>query len=191
MSKYSLRRVLSFLLAVMMVCTLLPTAAFAEEGVEQPTAGEQTAATPDGEENQKPETPAVEEEKGEKTPEEPKQDVASVQSADGLNTEISTQALDTGHTLKVRFQVLYLDDTLYTGYRYGTAESTTFVCQYKTPHSDTGSTNHTIAISDIESAAGRADVESGYTISGWTKTASANPQVWPFTVKEPTGCMSG
>ena len=49
MSKYSLRRVLSFLLAVMMVCTLLPTAAFAEEGVEQPTAGEQTAATPDGE----------------------------------------------------------------------------------------------------------------------------------------------
>lgn len=44
MSKYSLRRVLSFLLAVMMVCTLLPTAASAEEGTAQPGTTEQPAA---------------------------------------------------------------------------------------------------------------------------------------------------
>lgn len=133
----------------------------------------------------------VEKKLDENIPVDPKQDAPSVQCLNGVESDVEPLALNVGHTLKVRFQVLYLDDALYTGYSYGTAESTTFVCQYKTPHSDTGATNHTIAISDIKSAVSRADVASSYTISGWTKTASANPQVYPFTITEPTACMSG
>ena len=54
MSKNWLCRLFSLLLAVMMVCTLLPAAAFAEEGVEQPPASEQPSGSYDVEEPQKP-----------------------------------------------------------------------------------------------------------------------------------------
>ena len=46
MSNHGLRRIFSLLLAVMMVCTLLPTAVFAEEGTEQPGgSGENVSGT--------------------------------------------------------------------------------------------------------------------------------------------------
>ncbi len=75
-------------------------------------------------------------------------------------------ALNTGHKIDVTFTVLYVGDEFRIGYNYGSSEKTQFVCQYSTPHSDTAYNNHTIAISDIKAAAGRATVNSGYQIVG-------------------------
>ena len=145
MNKNGLRRFFSLLLAVMMVCALLPTAAFAEDIVE-----------PQDE-----------------------------------NGDTAVYELDTGHSVSVRFTVLYVGNEFNMGYNYGSSESTEFVCQYSTPHSDTAYSNHTIAISDIKAAADRASVNSGYQIVGWTKAASANPSVYGFNLTAPTACNKG
>ena len=108
-----------------------------------------------------------------------------------LLPSMTLAALDTGHRIDVRFTVLYVGSEFKIGYSYGSSEKTTFVCQYSTPHSDNAYNNHTIAISDIKAAAERATVNSGYEITGWTKKASANPEVWGFNEKEPTACNKG
>ena len=100
-------------------------------------------------------------------------------------------ALDTGHKINVRFTVLYVGDEFNLGYNYGTSESTQFVCQYSTPHSDTAYNNHTIAISDIKAAAVRATVNSGYQITGWSKESNANPTVWSLDKSGTTACNKG
>ena len=100
-------------------------------------------------------------------------------------------AQNTGHSIDVRFTVLYVGDEFNIGYNYGSSEKTTFVCQYSTPHSDTAYNNHTIAISDIKAAADRATVNEGYEIVGWTKVANSNPTIWGFNLKEPTACNKG
>lgn len=101
-------------------------------------------------------------------------------------------ALNTGHMIAVRFTVLYVGDEFRIGYNYGTSESTQFVCQYSTPHSDTAYNNHTIAISDIKKAAERATtVNSGYQIVGWSKESNANPTVWPLNKSGTTACNKG
>ena len=100
-------------------------------------------------------------------------------------------ALDTGHSIDVRFTVLYVSDEFYLGYNTGSSEKTTFVCQYSTPHSDTAYSNHTIAISDIKAAAGRATVNEGYQIVGWAKKAKRNPTIWGLDVPGTTACNKG
>lgn len=100
-------------------------------------------------------------------------------------------ALNTGHKIDVRFTVLYVGDEFNIGYNYGSSEKTQFVCQYKTNHSDTASTNHTIAISDIKAAAGRASVNSGYQIVGWSKESNANPTTWSLNKSGTTACNKG
>lgn len=110
--------------------------------------------------------------------------------ASGMNQRLQAPVLyaqNTGHSVAVRFCVLYLDSSLSTGYSYGASESTTFICQYNVNHSDTAYNNHTIAISDIKAAANRLSVKDGYKITGWTKTASRNPSINPFT-GDPTAC---
>ena len=99
--------------------------------------------------------------------------------------------LDTGHKIDVRFTVLYVGDEFNIGYNYGSSEKTKFVCQYSTPHSDTAYTNHTIAISDIKAAAGRATVDSGYQIVGWSKKSNANPTTWSLNKSGTTACNKG
>ena len=99
--------------------------------------------------------------------------------------------LDTGHKIDVRFTVLYVGDEFNIGYNYGSSEKTKFVCQYSTPHSDTAYTNHTIAISDIKAAAGRATVDSGYQIVGWSKESNANPTTWSLNKSGTTACNKG
>ena len=99
--------------------------------------------------------------------------------------------LDTGHNIDVRFTVLYVGDEFNIGYNYGSSEKTKFVCQYSTPHSDTAYTNHTIAISDIKAAAGRATVDSGYQIVGWSKESNANPTTWSLNKSGTTACNKG
>ena len=96
--------------------------------------------------------------------------------------------LDTGHKIDVRFTVLYVGDEFNIGYNYGSSEKTKFVCQYSTPHRDTAYTNHTIAISDIKAAAGRATVDSGYQIVGWSKESNANPTTWSLNKSGTTAC---
>lgn len=99
--------------------------------------------------------------------------------------------LNTGHKIDVRFTVLYVGDEFNIGYNYGSSEKTKFVCQYSQPHSDTASTNHTIAISDIKAAAGRASVNSGYQIVGWSKESNANPTTWSLNKSGTTACNKG
>ena len=105
--------------------------------------------------------------------------------------DVDPAALDTGHKIDVRFTVLYVGDEFNIGYNYGSSEKTQFVCQYKTNHSDTASTNHTIAISDIKAAAGRASVNSGYQIVGWSKESNANPTTWSLNKSGTTACNKG
>ena len=104
---------------------------------------------------------------------------------------VTPAALDTGHKIDVRFTVLYVGDEFNIGYNYGSSEKTKFVCQYSQPHSDTASTNHTIAISDIKAAAGRASVNSGYQIVGWSKESNANPTTWSLNKSGTTACNKG
>lgn len=104
---------------------------------------------------------------------------------------VAPAALDTGHKIDVRFTVLYVGDEFNIGYNYGSSEKTKFVCQYSQPHSDTASTNHTIAISDIKAAAGRASVNSGYQIVGWSKESNANPTTWSLNKSGTTACNKG
>lgn len=99
--------------------------------------------------------------------------------------------LNTGHKIDVRFTVLYVGDEFNIGYNYGSSEKTKFVCQYKTNHSDTAYNNHTIAISDIKAAAGRATVNSGYQIVGWSKESNANPTTWSLNKSGTTACNKG
>lgn len=105
--------------------------------------------------------------------------------------DVDPAALDTGHKIDVRFTVLYVGDEFNIGYNYGSSEKTKFVCQYKTNHSDTAYNNHTIAISDIKAAAGRASVNSGYQIVGWSKESNANPTTWPLNKSGTTACNKG
>lgn len=100
-------------------------------------------------------------------------------------------ALNTGHKIDVTFTVLYVGDEFRIGYNYGSSEKTKFVCQYSSNHSDTAYNNHTIAISDIKAAAGRATVDRGYTIVGWSKEAKANPTVWQLNKSGTTACNKG
>ena len=100
-------------------------------------------------------------------------------------------ALDTGHKIDVRFTVLYVSDEFNLGYNYGSSEKTKFVCQYSSNHSDTAYNNHTIAISDIKAAAGRASVNSGYQIVGWSKESNANPTTWSLNKSGTTACNKG
>lgn len=105
--------------------------------------------------------------------------------------DVDPAALDTGHKIDVRFTVLYVGDEFNIGYNYGSSEKTKFVCQYKTNHSDTACNNHTIAISDIKAAAGRASVNSGYQIVGWSKESNANPTTWSLNKSGTTACNKG
>lgn len=100
-------------------------------------------------------------------------------------------ALNTGHKIDVTFTVLYVGDEFRIGYNYGSSEKTKFVCQYSSNHSDTAYNNHTIAISDIKAAAGRASVNSGYTIVGWSKESNANPTTWSLNKSGTTACNKG
>ena len=104
---------------------------------------------------------------------------------------VAPAALNTGHKIDVRFTVLYVGDEFNIGYNYGSSEKTQFVCQYKTNHSDTAYNNHTIAISDIKAAAGRASVNSGYQIVGWSKESNANPTTWSLNKSGTTACNKG
>ena len=105
--------------------------------------------------------------------------------------DVSPQALNTGHKIDVTFTVLYVSDEFNLGYNYGTSEQTQFVCQYSTNHSDWAYSNHIIAISDIKAAAGRATVNSGYQIVGWSKKANANPKTWDLNMGGTTACNKG
>ena len=210
MKKHGFRSIFSLLLALMMVCSMLPTAAFAEGDVEEQSVVVEPVGTPAGElkQDEEPKQPEGE------TPEEPKQpeggtsqgpakpaDAAqwdavvpgkSVLTVPSIpEPDVDLTALNTGHKIDVTFTVLYVGDEFKIGYNYGSSEKTKFVCQYTSNHSDTAYNNHTIAISDIKAAADRASVNSGYQIVGWSKESSANPKTFRFDLREPTACNKG
>lgn len=126
MKNHGLRRIFSLFLALFMVFTLLPTTALAEDttGADetQPkTVVEEQQDVPPVEDGKKEDEEKEDEveKKLDEIPVDPKQDAPSVQGLNGVESDVEPLALNVGHTLKVRFQVLYLDDALYTGYNYG------------------------------------------------------------------------
>ena len=220
MKKHGFRSIFSLLLALMMVCSMLPTAAFAEGDAEEQSVVGEPVGTPAEEPKQdevKPpegETPEEPKQPEDETPEEPKQPEGETSQgpakpADAAQWDavvpgrsvltvlpipdpgVDLTALDTGHKIDVRFTVLYVGDEFNIGYNYGSSERTKFVCQYSQPHSDTAATNHTIAISDIKAAADRASVNSGYRIVGWSKESNANPTTWSLNKSGTTACNKG
>lgn len=80
------------------------------------------------------------------------------------------------HSVACTFTVLYVDESFNIGYNYGDSYSTTFKCQYSSCGTSSYS-NHCIAISDIGAARSQVSVNSGYSIVGWSKSASANPSI--------------
>lgn len=220
MKKHGFRSIFSLLLALMMVCSMLPTAAFAEGDVEEQPVVVESVGTPAEELKQdevkqpEGETPEEPKQPEDETPEEPKQpegetsqgpakpaDAAqwdavvpgkSVLTVPSIpEPDVDLTAMNTGHRIDVRFTVLYVGSEFNIGYNYGSSEKTQFVCQYKTNHSDTAYNNHTIAISDIKAAADRASVNSGYQIVGWSKESNANPTTWPLNKSGTTACNKG
>lgn len=81
------------------------------------------------------------------------------------------------HSVSCTFTVLYVDSSFNIGYNYGDSYSTTFNCQYSNCSTTVAYSNHCIAISDIGAARSHVSVNSGYSIVGWSKSASANPTI--------------
>ena len=88
MSKHWFRRLFSLLLAVMMVCTLLPAAAFAEEGVEQPPASEQPSGSSGVEEPQEPAGASSDDEE----PQKPAEAFMALPESDVITTDTNAPA---------------------------------------------------------------------------------------------------
>lgn len=93
------------------------------------------------------------------------------------------------HSVSCTFTVLYVDSSFNIGYNYGDSYSTTFNCQYNNCSTTGAYSNHCIALSDIGAARSHVSVDSGYSIVGWTKSASANPSM--STTWTGTGYGSG
>lgn len=125
------KRILSVFLIALLVCTLLPMGAFAEEVAEQAVA-----------------------------------------------TDI--EVYNVGEMRTCTFYVLYVDDSIPIGYSYGTDAKwpVEYECQYS--NCGSGSYNHSMKCSVIKEQVEYAKtlVSDEWEIKGWTKTASANPQIF-------------
>lgn len=89
----------------------------------------------------------------------------------------SSSGASGSHSVACTFTVLYVDSSFNIGYNYGDSYSTTFNCQYSNCSTTGAYSNHCIAISDIGAARSHVSVNSGYSIVGWSKSASANPTI--------------
>lgn len=133
------KRILSVFLIALLVCTLLPMGAFAEEVVEPQIekVAEQAVAT-------------------------------------------DIEVCNAGEMRECTFYVLYVDDSIPIGYSYGTDAKwpVKYECQYS--NCGSGSYNHSMKCSVIKEQVEYAKtlVSDEWEIKGWTKTASANPQIF-------------
>lgn len=85
-----------------------------------------------------------------------------------------------GETRQVKMQILHVSEKYNLGYNYTSDESMmyTYTCQYS--NCGSGSYNHSMKISDIRAAAQQMEQKFGVKFDGWTKTASATPQIYSF-----------
>lgn len=110
-------------------------------------------------------------------------------SSSGGSGSGSSSGASGSHSVACTFTVLYVDSSFNIGYNYGDSYSTTFNCQYSNCSTTGAYSSHCIAISDIGAARSHVSVNSGYSIVGWTKSASANPSI--STTWTGTGYGSG
>ena len=89
-----------------------------------------------------------------------------------------------GETQTMTYYVLYVDDSYNLGYHYSEYAKWTadYECQYD--YCGSGSYNHSIKVADIKAQLGKANsylsADDGWEIVGWSKEASANPNVIKF-----------
>ena len=95
---------------------------------------------------------------------------------------VAPQKLVSGEKQTAQFQIVYLDDSLTTGYSLGEKWNEEFTCQYNASHSDTPSGDHSIACSFITGVKDRTSVNNGYQITKWGKGGyfSLNTQRFDF-----------
>lgn len=185
------------LLALLMVCTLLPATVFAEGGeanaAETPATVQAFLSAVEAisipEEINDETGPALNEQIGaaqdaydalseEELAREDVQAAAAVmqQAADALTGGAEALDLVTHETQTCRFMILYVDSSFNIGYNYGDSWNVDYTCQYSTGHSGY---NHTIACSVIREQVNKAKnmLDTGYEVKGWSKQANSDPTI--------------
>lgn len=185
------------LLALLMVCTLLPATVFAEGGeanaAETPATVQAFLSAVEAisipEEINDETGPALNEQIGaaqdaydalseEDLAREDVQAAAAVmqQAADALTGGAEVLDLVTHETQTCRFMILYVDSSFNIGYNYGYSWNVDYTCQYSTGHSGY---NHTIACSVIREQVNKAKnmLDTGYEVKGWSKQANSDPTI--------------
>lgn len=185
------------LLALLMVCTLLPATVFAEGGeanaAETPATVQAFLSAVEAisipEEINDETGPALNEQIGaaqdaydalseEDLAREDVQAAAAVmqQAADALTGGAEVLDLVTHETQTCRFMILYVDSSFNIGYNYGDSWNVDYTCQYSTGHSGY---NHTIACSVIREQVNKAKnmLDTGYEVKGWSKQANSDPTI--------------
>lgn len=186
------------LLALLMVCTLLPATVFAEGGeanaAETPATVQAFLSAVEAisipEEINDETGPALNEQIGaaqdaydalseEDLAREDVQAAAAVmqQAADALTGGAEVLDLVTHETQTCRFMILYVDSSFNIGYNYGDSWNVDYTCQYSTGHSGY---NHTIACSVIREQVNKAKnmLDTGYEVKGWSKQANSDPKIY-------------
>lgn len=194
---YRVSRFTCLLLALLMVCTLLPATVFAEGGeanaAETPAAVQAFLSAVEAisipEEINDETGPALNEQIGaaqdaydalseEELAREDVQAAAAVmqQAADALTGGAEALDLVTHETQTCRFMILYVDSSFNIGYNYGDSWNVDYTCQYNTGHSGY---DHTIACSVIREQVNKAKnmLDTGYEVKGWSKQANSNPTI--------------
>lgn len=110
------------------------------------------------------------------------EEVADPQTEEAAEQAVATdiEVYNAGEMRSCTFYVLYVDDSFPIGYNYGTDAkwSVEYECQYS--NCGSGSYNHSMKCSVIKEQVEYAKtlVSDEWEIKGWTKTASANPQIF-------------
>ena len=83
-----------------------------------------------------------------------------------------------GEEQKVKLQILYVSDKYNLGYDLGVSKDYTYTCAYN--YCNPNGYNHSLLLKDLKTFAEDMATTNSVKFDGWTKTASANPQITDF-----------